>query len=99
MLMSYFPPLNQGVLIFLLVCSEVVGKTQHKYPLRGGIWQMCVCVELRHVGNTCTQSGTLPLEPHEQSIFILLFWRWGFENYLPGLALNRDPPDLSLQSS
>jgi hypothetical protein len=24
-----------------------------------------------------------------------LFWRWGLENYLPGLALNQNPPDLS----
>jgi hypothetical protein len=28
-----------------------------------------------------------------------LFCRWGFMNYLPGLALNHDPPDLSLPSS
>jgi hypothetical protein len=28
-----------------------------------------------------------------------LFWREGVLNYLPGLALNCDPPDLSLQSS
>jgi hypothetical protein len=25
------------------------------------------------------------------------FWKWGLENYLPGLASNCDPPDLSLQ--
>jgi hypothetical protein len=42
---------------------------------------------------------TLPLEPHLQSILLWLFWRWGFWNYLPGLALNRNPPDLSLPSS
>jgi hypothetical protein len=28
-----------------------------------------------------------------------LFWRWGLVNYLPGLVLNRDPPNLSLPSS
>jgi hypothetical protein len=28
-----------------------------------------------------------------------LFWRWGLENYLPGLASNLDPPDLSLPRS
>jgi hypothetical protein len=28
-----------------------------------------------------------------------LFWRWGLSNYLQGLALNLDPPDLSLPSS
>jgi hypothetical protein len=28
------------------------------------------------------------------------FWRWGLENYLPGLASNCNPPDeLSLPSS
>jgi hypothetical protein len=27
-----------------------------------------------------------------------LFWRWDLENCLPGLILNRDPPDLSLLS-
>jgi hypothetical protein len=28
-----------------------------------------------------------------------LFWRWGLEDYLPGLALSYDPPNLSLPSS
>jgi hypothetical protein len=28
-----------------------------------------------------------------------VFLRWGLENYLPGLALNCDPPDLCLLSS
>jgi hypothetical protein len=39
------------------------------------------------------------LEPHIQSILLWLFWRWGFRNYLPGLASSLDPPDLSLLSS
>jgi hypothetical protein len=26
-----------------------------------------------------------------------LFWRWGFANYLPGLASNHDPLDLASQ--
>jgi hypothetical protein len=30
--------------------------------------------------------------------FLWLFWRWGLMNYLPGLASNCDPPDLSLSS-
>jgi hypothetical protein len=37
---------------------------------------------------------------HTTSPFLLwLFWRWVLENYLPRLALNHDPPDLSLLSS
>jgi hypothetical protein len=28
-----------------------------------------------------------------------LFWRWGLEKFLPRLALNHSPPDLSLPSS
>jgi hypothetical protein len=28
-----------------------------------------------------------------------LFWRWGFVNYLPRLASNCYPPDLSLPRS
>jgi hypothetical protein len=28
-----------------------------------------------------------------------LFWRWGLENYLPRLASNQDPPNVSLPSS
>jgi hypothetical protein len=50
---------------------------------------------------TC-KSGALPLEPHLQSILRWLFGRWGgggLWSYLPGLALNLDPPDLSLTSS
>jgi hypothetical protein len=37
------------------------------------------------------EAGTLPLEPHLQSIFIWLFQRWGLLNYLPGLATNLNP--------
>jgi hypothetical protein len=37
---------------------------------------------------------------HTSSPFLLwLVWRWGLVNYLTGLALNCDPPDLSLPSS
>jgi hypothetical protein len=38
------------------------------------------------------------LEPCFQSILLWLFWRWGLMNYLPVLALNHIPPDLSLPS-
>jgi hypothetical protein len=31
--------------------------------------------------------------------FVLVFWRWDLLSYLPGLALNWDPPNLSLLSS
>jgi hypothetical protein len=36
------------------------------------------------------------LELHLQSILLWLFWRWILTDYLPRLALNHDPPDLSL---
>jgi hypothetical protein len=36
--------------------------------------------------------------PHFQSILLWLFWRWGLKNYLPKLAENHDPLDLSLSS-
>jgi hypothetical protein len=47
---------------------------------------------------TC-KAGVLLLEPHLQSIFLWLIWRWGLENYLLSLALNCKPPDLILASS
>jgi hypothetical protein len=35
---------------------------------------------------------------YTSSSFLLFFlWRWGLVNYLPGLASNHEPPDLSLQ--
>jgi hypothetical protein len=44
---------------------------------------------------TC-KAGTLLLELHLQLILLWLFWRWGLMNYLPGLASNHNPPNLSL---
>jgi hypothetical protein len=46
--------------------------------------------------HSCKIGALLP-EPHLQFILLRLFWRWGAHNYLPGLALHLDPPDLSLQ--
>jgi hypothetical protein len=45
------------------------------------------------------KAGALPLEPHIQSILLWLLWSWGLVNFLTGLALNYNPPDLSLPSS
>jgi hypothetical protein len=44
--------------------------------------------------NSRLQAGALPLEPLHQPFSVL-----GLMNYLPGLALNHDPPDLCLPSS
>jgi cellulose synthase/poly-beta-1,6-N-acetylglucosamine synthase-like glycosyltransferase len=40
----------------------------------------------------CLQADALSLEPCLQSILLWLFWRWGLQNYLPGLALNLGQP-------
>jgi hypothetical protein len=54
------------------------------------------------------KAGILLLEPHPKSIFLYLFiyfsmlwlfWRWSLMNYLPRLALNHNPSDLSLPNS
>jgi hypothetical protein len=43
------------------------------------------------------KAGTLPFEPHLQSILLWLFLEMGFINYLLSwLPLNHNPPDLSL---
>jgi hypothetical protein len=44
------------------------------------------------------KAGALMLGPHLQSILFWLFWRWGLLNYFPRLALNHDPPYVSLPS-
>jgi hypothetical protein len=45
------------------------------------------------------QSKCSVLETHFQTILLWLFWRWDLANYLPGLALNLDPPCISLPSN
>jgi hypothetical protein len=45
-------------------------------------------------GFCACQEGALLLDSHLQTILLWLFWRFQV-NYLPRLALNRDPPDLS----
>jgi hypothetical protein len=55
--------------------------------------------ELSPFGGTGTEAQGFSLEPHLRSILLWFIWRWSLENYLPGLALNCDPPDLSLPSS
>jgi hypothetical protein len=41
-------------------------------------------------------SNALPLEPHLQTIFAWLFWRWNLVNYLLRLTLNCNPPNFNL---
>jgi hypothetical protein len=41
-----------------------------------------------NLGLHACKAGTLPLEPHLQSILFWLFWRWGLVIYLSRLALN-----------
>jgi hypothetical protein len=50
-------------------------------------------------GLSLNKADTLLLEPQLQSILLWLFWRQGLKNYLLGLALNFDLPDLCLLSS
>jgi hypothetical protein len=67
-------------------------------------WKICASEYMFVFGGTgvCNQDfalakqGSLPLEPHLQSILLCLFWRWGLMNYLPGLTLNPDPLNLSI---
>jgi hypothetical protein len=54
-------------------------------------------VHTRKAGNC--KAGTLTLEPHLYSILLWLLWRWGLMNYLLDLALNQDPPNVSLPNS
>jgi hypothetical protein len=44
-------------------------------------------------------AGAQPLEPLHQPFLVTGFFEIGSLNYFPGLALNRDPPDLCLLSS
>jgi hypothetical protein len=46
----------------------------------------------------CKESA-LSLKPHLQSILLWLFWRLDLVNYLSGLTLNHEPPNLSLPGS
>jgi hypothetical protein len=57
---------------------------------RTGVWTQEFCIH---------KAGSLPLDPHLQSILLYLLWRWSLTNYLPGLAPNHNPPDLSLLNS
>jgi hypothetical protein len=43
------------------------------------------------------KGSTLPFDPRLQSICSGYFWKWGLVNYVPGLASNSDPPNLSLR--
>jgi hypothetical protein len=52
-----------------------------------------------NLGLYACKTGALLLEPNCQSILFWLFWKWSPVNYLPGLALNLNPPNLSLPSS
>jgi hypothetical protein len=68
------------------------GKKKKPMLERWGDW------DLNSGLHTC-KAGTLLLKPHLQSILLWLFWRWGLAIYLHGLALNLDPPNLSLTNS
>jgi hypothetical protein len=46
-------------------------------------------------GSPAYEAGALLLGSHLQSILLWLFWQWDLANYLPGLASNYNPPDLS----
>jgi hypothetical protein len=47
-----------------------------------------------------SKAYTLLPEPYLQSVLLWLFWTiLNILNYLPGLASNRDPPDLCLPGS
>jgi hypothetical protein len=81
------PGFSHGLLsvcAWVLICSFYLGLGWGS-DLNSGL---CTC-----------KAAALALEPLLQSILLWLFWRWGLMNYLLGMALNQDPPYLSLPSS
>jgi hypothetical protein len=64
-------------------------------PRRGEEWEWGL-----NSGLHACKVGTQPLESYLQFILLWFFFlRWSLMNYLPELAWNHDPPDLSLLSS
>jgi hypothetical protein len=49
--------------------------------------------------HTCEAGVLSSLRHTSKAIFLWSFWRWGLEDYLPGLALNLDPPNFSQPSN
>jgi hypothetical protein len=76
---------------------------------------ICVCVHLLNIilytffffGGTgvwtkemaLAKQALYHLSQTSSSFLLWLFWRWNLLNYLAGLALNLDPPDLSLPNN
>jgi hypothetical protein len=52
---------------------------------------------LNHTSNPVC--GSLPFKPLYQPFFVFVFWDRVSRTICPGLALNRNPPDLCLLSS
>jgi hypothetical protein len=50
------------------------------------------------LGTSHLKSRAVLPEPQLQSILLWLFWGWDLISYLPRLALNHDPSNLSLIS-
>jgi hypothetical protein len=86
---------------FELRASHLLGRCYHLSHISSPHVIFFVCffllVGLEFELGLCTcKGGVLPLEPCLQSILLWLIWRWVLKNYLPGLALNFDSPNLSL---
>jgi hypothetical protein len=87
LLFSFLVVLIQG----LVLARQVLYHLSHSTSLNS--FFSGLGFELRASYLQSTHSTTWP---HLQSILLWLFWRWDLVNYLPRLASNRDPPDLSL---
>jgi hypothetical protein len=69
-------------------------KMPYNPRLLGVLWVRDLMSGLR-----ACKAGTVPFENISSPSCSGLFWRWGLVNYLSGLALNLNPPDISLPSN
>jgi hypothetical protein len=93
---------REGVRVFTYPQAIEGSELEEHSKLGGGApgcwWAVSLSRPKKQPGASCG-SCSLRRSPHLQRILLWLFWRWGLENYLPGLALNLGPPDVSLPSS
>jgi hypothetical protein len=83
----------------VLVCPHPGSLVTEPPILAANVFFFFLSFFVGETGLPTWKAGTLLLEASLQSILLWLFWGWGLLIYLPGLALNHYPPDLSLPNS